>query len=208
MLNFRNNIDICVQLCSVVIMDFKAPFRKDKSVTRTMRIDEGIDDVLKSEAKKRGVSVNTLLDQYLTKYAESYRFFENLSATVLSPQTLKGLLEFIQEDEAEELGATLGKERPFDLLLKRGVQPSYGAAKWYLTKVLGSHSGWFSSSVNESDGKELIHMSHPFGLKWSRFLKGYFGSFFKETLGFYPDVQVLSGSATFTVDIREARGND
>lgn len=200
-----DNVDICVRLCSSVIMDFKSPFRKDKSVTRTMRIDEGIDEVLKSEAKKRGVSVNTLLDQYLTRYAESYRFFENLMATVLSPQTLTGLLKFIEEEEVEELGTTLGKERPFDLLLKRGIQPSYEAAKWYLTIVLGAHSGWFSSSVNESGGKELINMSHPYGIKWSRFLKGYLSSFFHETLGFYPEVQTHSGSVTFSINIKDIR---
>jgi len=186
-------------------MDFKPPFRKDKSITRTMRINEGIDDILKSEAKKRGVSVNTLLDQYLTRYAESYRFFENMSAIVLSAQTLMGFLQFMDEENIEKLGSSLGKERPFELLLKRGVQPSYEAAKWYLTKVLGTHSGWFSSSVNESEGTELIHMSHPFGKKWSRFLKGYFGSFFLEVLEFNPEVRLLSASVTFTVILKDVR---
>ncbi len=186
-------------------MDFKPPFRKDKSITRTMRINEGIDDILKSEAKKRGVSVNTLLDQYLTRYAESYRFFENMSAIVLSAQTLMGFLQFMDEENIEKLGSSLGKERPFELLLKRGVQPSYEAAKWYLTKVLGTHSGWFSSSVNESEGTELIHMSHPFGIKWSRFLKGYFGSFFWEVLEFNPEVRLLSASVTFTVILKDIR---
>jgi len=186
-------------------MDFKPPFRKDKSITRTMRINEGIDDILKSEAKKRGVSVNTLLDQYLTRYAESYRFFENMSAIVLSAQTLMGFLQFMDEENIEKLGSSLGKERPFELLLKRGVQPSYEAAKWYLTKVLGTHSGWFSSSVNESEGTELIHMSHPFGKKWSRFLKGYFGSFFREVLEFNPEVRLLSASVTFTVILKDVR---
>jgi hypothetical protein len=184
-------------------MSFKHPFRKDKTVTRSMRIDEGIDDILKSEAKKRGVSVNTLLDQYLTRYAESYRFFENMSAIVLSAQTLMGFLKFMDEEDIERLGMALGKERPFELLLKRGVQPTYEAAKWYLNKVLGSHSGWFSSSVNESEGIELIHMSHPFGVKWSRFLKGYFGSFFWEILGYNPDVRLLSASVTFTVNLKD-----
>ena len=84
-------------------MDFKPPFRKDKSITRTMRINEGIDDILKSEAKKRGVSVNTLLDQYLTRYAESYRFFENMSTIVLSAQTLMGFLQFMDEENIEKL---------------------------------------------------------------------------------------------------------
>ena len=102
-------------------MSFIHPFRKDKTVTRSMRIDEGIDDILKSEAKKRGVSVNTLLDQYLTRYAESYRFFENMSAIVLSAQTLTGFLKFMDEEDIEGLGTALGKERPFELLLKRGI---------------------------------------------------------------------------------------
>ena len=155
--------------------------------------------------KKRGVSVNTLLDQYLTRYAESYRFFENMSAIVLSAQTLIGILKFMDEDDIEELGSSLGKERPFELLLKRGVQPSYESAKWYLTKVLGAHSGWFSSSVNEREGTELIHMSHPFGMKWSRFLKGYLGSFFWETLLFNPEVRLLSASVTFTVNLKDIR---
>ncbi len=186
-------------------MGFKHPFRKDKTVTRSMRIDEGIDDILKREAKKRGVSVNTLLDQYLTRYAESYRFFENMSAIVLSAQTLMGFLKFMDEAGLEELGSTFGKERPFELLLKRGVQPSYEAAKWYLTKVLGAHSGWFSSSINETGGKELIHMSHPFGIKWSRFLKGYFDSFFGEILEFNPEVQLRSASVTYTVNLKDIR---
>ena len=186
-------------------MSFKPPFRKDKTVTRSMRIDEGIDDILKSEAQKRGVSVNTLLDQYLTRYVESIRFVENMMAVILSAQTLNGLLEFVEEEEIEELGLSLGLERPFDLLLKRGVQPSYEAAKWYLTKVLGSHSGWFSSSVNTGDEKEIIHLSHPFGMKWSKFLNGYFGSFFKEVMGFIPDAQLLSGSVTFTLNLKDIR---
>ena len=186
-------------------MEFKPPFRKDKTVTRSMRVNEGIDDILKSEAQKRGVSVNTLLDQYLTRYVESIRFVENMMALIVSAQTLIGFLEYIEDGEVEALGLSLGLERPFELLLKRGVEPSYEAAKWYLTKVLGAHSGWFSSSVNVSDDKEIIHLSHPFGMKWSKFLKGYFIAFFREVLGFNPDSQLLSASVTFTVNLKDIR---
>ena len=100
-------------------MEFKPPFRKDKTVTRSMRVNEGIDDILKSEAQKRGVSVNTLLDQYLTRYVESIRFVENMMALIVSAQTLIGFLEYIEDGEVEALGLSLGLERPFELLLKR-----------------------------------------------------------------------------------------
>ena len=74
------------------------PFAKGKTVTRTIRIDEGYDEIIKYEAERRGVSVNTILDQLLRKYVQSYRYFENLTAITLSSPTLQTLLEVIEED--------------------------------------------------------------------------------------------------------------
>ena len=149
------------------------------------------------------IAANTLTLDYLLN--QTGRRFEVLNFGTPGYGTDQIFLQFMDEENIEKLVSSLGKERPFELLLKRGVQPSYEAAKWYLTKVLGTHSGWFSSAVNESEGTELIHMSHPFGKKWSRFLKGYFGSFFWEVLEFNPEVRLLSASVTFTVILKDVR---
>ena len=53
------------------------------------------------------------------------------------------------------------------------------------------------------EGNEFIHLSHPFGIKWSLFLQGYFGVFFNEIVGLVPEVDVLSSSITFTVNTKD-----
>ena len=179
------------------------PFAKGKTITRTIRIDEGYDDIIKYEAERRGVSVNTILDQLLRKYVQSYRYFENLTAVTLSASSLSAMLEVIEEEEIQAIGKELGKERPYELILKRGIKPSYESAKWYILDVLGDQSGWLSASINTRGGNEYIHLSHPFGHKWSLFLQGYFGTFFNEVVGLSPEVDVLSSSVTFTFNVKD-----
>ena len=101
------------------------------------------------------------------------------------------------------IGSELGKERPYELILKRGIAPSYESAKWYIMDVLGDQSGWLSPTINVRGGNEYIHLSHSFGYKWSLFLQGYFGVFFKEVVGVAPEVDVLSSSVTFTFKIKD-----
>ena len=194
---------MCVQVCSSVTLKSIDPFAKGKTVTRTIRIDEGYDEIIKYEAERRGVSVNTIIDQLLRKYVQSYRYFENLSAVTLSAPSLLSLLEIIEEEEIIEIGKELGKERPYELILKRGIKPSYESAKWYILEVLGAQSGWMSASINVRGGNEYIHLSHPFGYKWSLFLRGYFGTFFKEVVGVNPETDVLSSSITFTFNLKD-----
>ncbi|TFH18634.1 hypothetical protein E4H04_02820 [Candidatus Bathyarchaeota archaeon] len=184
-------------------MKFQDPYTKGKTVTRTIRIDEGYDDILKYEAERKGVSVNTILDQQLRKYVQSYRYFENLSAITLSATSLHALLNVIEEEEILAIGTELGKERPYELILKRGIKPSYESAKWYILDVLGDQSGWLSAAINVRGGNEYIHLSHPFGYKWSLFLQGYFGIFFREIVGVTPEIDVLSSSITFTFKIKD-----
>ncbi len=184
-------------------MKLHDPFAKGKTVTRTIRIDGGYDEIIKYEAERRGVSVNTLLDQLLRKYVQSYRYFENLSAVTLSATSLLAFLDVIEEDEIQVIGQELGKERPYELILKRGIKPNYESAKWYIQDVLGDESGWLSATINNRGGNEFIHLSHPFGIKWSLFLQGYFGVFFKEVVGVIPEMDILSSSVTFTFKTRD-----
>ncbi len=179
------------------------PFSKGRTVTRTIRIDEGYDQVLQEEAARRRVSVNNIMDQLVKKYVQSWRFFENMSAITLSDRTLKSILEGVEEDKIREIGRMLGKERPYELILKRGLVPSYETAKWFIVDVLTQQSGWLNAAITRNDRKEYIHLSHPFGYKWSLFLEGYFGVFYRERLGLNFEVDLFASSITFIFDRRE-----
>jgi hypothetical protein len=173
------------------------PYAKDKSTTRTIRIDEGYDDIIKYEAEKNGVSVNTLMEQLVRKYVLSYRFFENMSAISISQPTMLGLLQLMEEEELIEAAKELGAERPIELMVKRGLSITYDTAIWYISN-LGENSGWFRSTLHVLQDKDMIHLSHPFGKKWSHFLKAYYISFFSEHVKVTPMAEVFTGSVSFT----------
>jgi len=175
------------------------PIAKDSTVTRTVRINEAYDEVLRYEADRQGVSVNTLVDRILRKYSASYRFFDNLGAVTISPHTFSELLSALEEDEIIAVARSAGAERPKELILKRGLPLTYENAVWYITELLGDNSGWFRTTYYEREESDIIHLSHNQVEGWSVFLKEYLGAFFKEVIGVIPDTEVVGSSVTLTI---------
>jgi hypothetical protein len=181
------------------------PIAKDSTVTRTVRINEAYDDVLRYEADRQGVSVNTLVDRILRKYAVSYRFFDNLGAVTISPYTFSELLSALDEDEIIAVARSAGGERPKEFILKRGLPLTYENAIWYITELLGDNSGWFRTTYYEREERDIIHLNHNQNEGWSIFLSEYIRSFFKEVIDVIPDAEVVGSSVTFTISKPKAR---
>ncbi len=187
-------------MCSSVTMTVYDPIAKDSTVTRTVRINEAYDDVLRYEADRQGISVNTLVDRILRKYSVSYRFIDNLGAVTISPHTFSELLLVLEEEEIRAIARSAGMERPKELILKRGLPLTYENAVWYITELLGDNSGWFRTTYHAREESDIIHLSHNQVVGWSIFLKEYIGAFFKEVIGVIPDVEVVGSSVTFTIN--------
>jgi hypothetical protein len=181
------------------------PIAKDSTVTRTVRIDEAYDDVLRYEADRHGISVNTLVDRIIRRYAVSYRFFENLGAVTISPHTFSELLSALEGEKIRAIARSAGVERPKELILKRGLALTYENAVWYVTELLGDNSGWFRTTYYEREEGDIIHLSHNQVVKWSIFLEEYIGAFFKEVIGVTPDAEVVGSSVTFTISKSKTR---
>lgn len=175
------------------------PIAKNSTVTRTVRIDEAYDEVLRYEADRHGVSVNTLVDRIMRKYSVSYRFFEINGAVTISPHTFSELLSALGEEEIRAIAREAGGERPKELILKRGLPLTYENAIWYITELLGDNSGWFKAMYYEREESDILHLSHNQGVGWSIFLREYIGAFFKEVVEVIPDAEVVGSSVTFTI---------
>jgi hypothetical protein len=181
------------------------PIAKDSTVTRTVRINEAYDDVLRYEADRQGVSVNTLVDRIIRKYSVSYRFFENLGAVTIAPDTFSELLSALDEGEIIAIAKSAGIERPKKFILRRGLPVTYENAIWYITELLGDNSGWFRTTYYEREEADILHMSHNQGVMWSIFLKEYLVAFFREIIGVIPDAEVVGSSVTFTINKSKIR---
>jgi hypothetical protein len=183
----------------------KDPFPKEKTVTRTIRINEAYDEALKYEAERHGVSVNTLVDQVLRRYSHSYRYFDSLSAVTISGKTLERLLSNIPKEKMGEMGKALGEERPKNLLLLRGLPLDYNSVIWYLTELLGDTSNWYRATYHRRGEHDILHLSHGLGEGWSLFLGMYVTAFFGEVLGITPSTETLGNSVTFTIDVAKVK---
>jgi len=192
-------------LCSTVNMTVYDPIARDSTVTRTVRIDEAYDEVLRYEADRQGVSVNTLVDRIIRKYVVSYRFFENLGAVTIAPDTFSELLSALDEGEIRAIARSAGTERPKKFILRRGLPVTYENAIWYITELLGDNGGWFRTTYYEKEEKNIFHLSHNQGVEWSIFLKEYIVAFFREVIGVVPDAEVVGSSVTFTITKPKSR---
>ena len=171
-----------------------------KTTTRTIRISEVYDNILKQEADRRGISVNSLMDQILRRYIEAQRYFDNQTAIVLSDSTLLELVGFLNSEMLSIAGTNSGIDRPKDRLLMRGLSLNYESAIWFISQVLGEYNGWFRSDYHPGSKEDLIHLRHRLGMKWSTFLKSYIEGMFFELFDIKPDFHVLEHSVTISIN--------
>jgi hypothetical protein len=151
-------------------------------VTRTFRLEEEIDSILREDAEKNGISVNNLVNRIMKEYTDSLRYFNKGESIILSSQTLLQLLLNMDMDEVSEAGSESGYRRTKDQLLMRGMKLNRKSAIWYITEIIGKYSAWFTCDVHEEKNDTLLYLRHNYNEKWSIFLQNYLETMFRELL--------------------------
>jgi len=75
----------------------------EKSVTRSFRINERSFLALEEEAKKRDISLNTLVNQLFMSYANFDRYFQRLGMIKISKVTFRKILNVAPTNEIVEV---------------------------------------------------------------------------------------------------------
>jgi hypothetical protein len=152
--------------------------------------------VLKTEADRLGVSVNSLVNQVLSNYALFNRIVEHMEAVPLNKALFTAMLDAIEMSEMErigkELGPTivkstfrfLGLDFDLDSLIEHYFQPVSMFSRWYVFNVAGSGSN------------RTLMFAHPYGPKWSAFLKTYLAGIVNAATGSEPRITVEDGLVT------------
>lgn len=175
-----------------------------KTTTRTIRIAQRYDEVLKEESERRGLSFNALMDRILQRYVEAQRFFEGQMAVTLLDQTFQEILDGIDETHIRELALDAGSTRPQDRLRIRGIPLDHDSLVWFIKQVLGEYNGWFRCDIHQRKGREMPHLRHKFESMWSAFIENYVASMFREILDYEPKVESLDNAVTIYLNERTA----
>ena len=159
------------------------------AVTRTIRLEKELDDVLQKIAKDERVTVNSIVNKSLRKYVDWDRHADKFGMLVVRPAVLAELMERQSLDEARELGR---------LSVKNGLKPtiSYMFVDFSLPNVIeflrrfSKYSGRYSFEDSVDGRKHVILMRHALGLKWSAYYEGVLKGIFDDELGIKIKVSV------------------
>ena len=172
---------------------------KKKTVLRSIRIPQELDELLQKDAENKRISVNSLISTLMTKYAEWDRFADRFGYVTLTSETFKTILEAADEKEIGELAKVLGARLPKEVMLFWFKRSNLEAFLSYIA-IYGKYSNLFQYELEKEGSRYTITAHHQLGENWSTFLKIFIGEAIKETLGIIPEFEVSKSSivARFT----------
>ena len=171
---------------------------KRKTVGRSFRIDEKWIKVLNDEAEKQGISVNALLNRILQQYA-FLRYMLRYGAITLTHKGFSGILESCSEDKVRENARKAGSTIARDILLTMGAEANYTFLVSLYKQLLSEFAGWFECDHHVRQAKEIFHLRHELGNKWSIYLAEAASEMFKSILNKEVAIEFSDSSVTITI---------
>jgi hypothetical protein len=153
--------------------------KRKKTITRTFRLRQQWDTILQDEASRQGVSVNVLLNKILRKYSLYSRWIERNNDVTLSQPTLRDILGTTREEQLASVGTKTGALDAINLVNAIGLPMEYDTFVYLITEHLGgpNFARLFHCFHHSHASKDIFHLQHDFGRKWSIFLETYVTSF-------------------------------
>lgn len=169
----------------------------DRFVHVSLRIDEELRDQLNREAKRRHVTLNSLINAILAKYDSFDKIVEGTKAIPLSGAFFRELLAITSTDQIEEIAKKLGEKVVRQSFASRGIDFNLDNLIKFYFEPLSEHSGWYEFNFHPAGtGRKLI-FTHSHGQKWTAFLRRYLTAIIRSATGVEPDVTVDDGVLTF-----------
>jgi len=175
--------------------------KRKKTITRTFRIRQEWDSVLQEEAARQGVSVNVLLNKLLRKYSLYSRWTDRNNAVSFPQRTLREILKTVQVESLAEAGTKSGALDAINIVNSMGLTLNYESFVYLITEHLGGphFARWFQCFHHTQGNKDIFHLQHDLGPKWSVFLEKYILAFLKSITDTEATTRVYDYAITLNV---------
>ena len=170
----------------------------EKTVTRSFRIYESAFSALEEEARKRNVSLNTLVNQLFLSFANFDRYFQKFGMLKISKVAYRRTLKGVPDQEIVEAATEVAQNSARVILFTRYGTLSLAGVLEYL-KSLADYAYWFEyNEVVSSERKRVVTLTHSLGKKFSLFMTAYSKSLF-EQINMNPKLTSTEDSITITL---------
>src|SRR5207245_7826599 len=136
-------------------------FKKSKlrmtTDTVSFRIDSSLRANLEAEALKNRTSLNTLVSQVLSRYADWWRYAGRLGLIPVSKDLLRDVFKSLDKPELEDLGRRFAETSGREHVLYLYQQVSLGT----ILQFLDLWSSHFDAYEHRYDGKMQFYTLHP-----------------------------------------------
>jgi predicted CopG family antitoxin len=165
-----------------------------RSITRTVRIDEDVQEMLEKLAETESISVNALVNKALRKHVVWEAPLEKFDAMDIPLQVLVRIIGYLSDENAKELARTAGTTaaREFMQLMFEAVNLDM-VLKYF--ELQGQQLKSFYFDHRQDSGHHKLTIRHGMGPKWSIYYEELTRSLLKE-LGAELDVERSDNQVT------------
>lgn len=179
---------------------------KNKRSSITLALDEDVLEIIRSEAKSEGISINAKINNILSKFAFFYRYVEKTGASILLSKTTDFVVENIDEEKwIQEMKRVVMDAYPILMLEHNGTLRLQNIIAMLSKDAIycGIYKG-FSYHLDDEGYLNFV-FRHERGLKWSRILSEGYSHFLEKTLNWHIQSTVFESGLIIKVLERDSQ---
>jgi hypothetical protein len=181
--------------------------RRNKTVLRTIRITQELDKLLQKDAQAKDVSVNALINQIITKYAEWDRLVEKFSFVSIASETFRSILKEVDDKKLENIARDLGSSMPKAVTLFWFKKLNLETCLKTIS-LFGKYSRLHVNEIELNEENCIITFHHGLGSKWSIFMRYFISQFVKSAVGTVPQTDVTDDLVVVSFAVRPLKSRD
>lgn len=170
--------------------------KKKKTILRTIRLSEDIDDLLEKDAEGQNVSANALISKIMTRYVEWNRVIEKTSYVILSSMLFRALINEVSEQKLEEIGRNSLTEAVKELAMVEFGKTDLDTLLNTFSLVSKYVTGMRLNAPSSVDSRLTLVLYHDFGLKGGVLFRGFFDNIVRSEIGKSPTISVTEDVIT------------
>jgi hypothetical protein len=167
---------------------------KSKTDTMTFRIEKDTMQKLRQEAKNKGISLNTFVNQIIRNFLDWYIFEPKIGMIPISKPVVVELFRCLTKQEISNIASNIGKSAIYDIALFMKSKVDIDSfLQWFELRVKNSPMQLYHT-VN---GKIHIYtIKHDICINWSYYYKVILERIFNEVFNKYVEINISEGSFT------------
>ena len=175
--------------------------KKDRKGGRLFRIKDRFLDVLRKESERKGIPVNSLLNKILEDYSVYYRYFERYDAVTMTKKSLSRIVKSCPEENLTETARKGGTQNVEDVFRTIGLNLDRKGVTFFITGICGKYAKWFKCEHYLKEDKEVFHLRHHLGKKWSLYVAEVISTIYQYALNIKVSIEPIEAGVTVEVPL-------